>query len=138
MNTWITGVFLAVAVALALTGCGGKEQSDNNQQNGNDGPVIDANYDDYEEKLQRPLFEVAVSGSPSSTAEKLQLDSHTFVKVAIEKTSPEAILPVGYIILVEFETERALQAWVPIEQILDLAQEEAIAYIRSPVSPIRP
>jgi hypothetical protein len=136
MNNWITGIFLVAGVLLALTGCEQNQQTTNG--NGTDGPVIDANYEDYEEKLQRPLFDVAVSGSPNSTADKLQLESHSFVQVAIDKISPEAILPVGYLILVEFETERSIQAWVPIEQLLELANEEVIEYIRAPVRPLRP
>lgn len=104
------------------------------QPNQNQGSTM-PEWSAYEGKIQRPLFDLATSGDPDAFAEAQQLDATRMVHVVIQLASDADELPSGYDVVVEAEGTTGIQAWVPLDQLLDLAQESSISYIRPPQEP---
>ncbi len=92
-------------------------------------------WSDYEGKIQRPLFDLATAEDPGTYAAQHELDATRMARVVIQLADQADELPSGYAVVVEAEGMTGIQAWVPIDQLLDLAQESAIAYIRPPQEP---
>lgn len=92
-------------------------------------------WSDYEGKIQRPLFDLATAEDPDTLAEERDLDATRMVRVVIQLTSDADGLPSGYNVVVEAEGMTGIQAWVPLDQLLDLAQESSVSYIRPPQEP---
>ena len=90
---------------------------------------------DYEGKIQRPLFNLATSQEPDAVADEHQLETSRMVRVVIRLSDGASELPSGYTVVVEAEGAAGIQAWVPLDQLLDLAQEASIGYIRPPQEP---
>ena len=105
-----------------------------------DGPTTDQEapmpaWSDYEGKIQRPLFNLATAEDPSAYAAGHDMDATPMVRVVIQLSDDAEQPPSGYTVVVEAEGTTGIQAWVPIDQLLDLAQEPAIRYIRPPQAP---
>lgn len=105
-----------------------------------DGPQPDQEtpmpeWSDYEGKIQRPLFDLATADDPDAFATTEDLDAARMVRVVIQLADDAAELPSGYTVVVEAEGITGIQAWVPLDQLLDLAQESSVAYIRPPQEP---
>jgi hypothetical protein len=116
---------LILALIFTLGGCAPKEPEEERAM---------PKWEEYEDRLQRPLFELATSEDPAAYAEKRQLDYFKMVRVVIE-LAPEAELPEGFLILEESRMENRIQALVPLEELLELAKQPQIEYIRVPAKP---
>ena len=81
------------------------------------------------------MFDLATSDDPDGFADGHQLDIHRMVRVVIQLAPDADELPTGYDVVVETEGMTGIQAWVPLDQLLDLAQESAVGYIRPPQEP---
>ena len=125
---------LALALsASAVGGCGPREA----QQGGEEGEQVLPKWEEYahRDKIQQTLYELVASGDPKATAERLGLDAYLMVRVVLVLADPEAELPEGFTIYVERRIEGEVQALVPVEQLLKLAEHPQIKYIRAPVKP---
>jgi len=125
---------LLVASSLVLTGCTSQESQDET-------PVGDLpDWTTYENHIQRPLFDLATSSVDPDHAGQIELESFEMVQVEIQ-LDPERELPTGYLILEEGRAQLGetltVQAFVRVDQLLDLSQEPEILYLRAPTRPRR-
>lgn len=117
---------LGVAVTLGAAGCGPQGEPDQERQM--------AEWSEYEGKIQRTLFELTTSRDPASYAKEHDLDYYAMARVVIELAEGSS-LPQGYLIEVERQAERSVQALVPLDQLLELSKRPEVQYIRAPVKP---
>ncbi|MBI1729406.1 hypothetical protein HY229_01870 [Candidatus Acetothermia bacterium] len=135
MNTRSLLLALLGLLFWGLVGCGSNSKPTDTSTNNQNTSTATANWQDYQDKLQKPLFDVATSTTPAETASRLKIDEHEVIRVVIELKAGAA-LPVGYLVLVESRSENQIQAWVRIDQLLELSRQDAIQNIRIPAKPI--
>ena len=119
----------------AVVGCGSNPKPANTSTTDQGTSTTTANWQDYQDKLQKPLFDVATSETPAEVTARLKINGHYMVQVIIE-LKPGATLPAGYLVVTDQELDNSIQAWVPVEQLLDLSKQKEIQYIRIPAKPI--
>lgn len=136
----IVAVVIGVAIGLAVatfTDVGTLWQPDDaatDEPQTNQGTAM-PEWSDYEDKIQRPLFDLATAEDPNAFADAQDLEATRMARVVIRLADDADELPPGYTVIVEAEATTGIQAWVPLDQLLDLAQESAIGYIRPPQEP---
>lgn len=135
MNTRSALLALLGLLFWGLVGCGSNSKPTDTSTNNQNTSTTTANWQEYQDKLQKPLFDVATSATPSETASRLKIDEHEMVRVVIELKAG-ATLPVGFLVVVDTELENQVQAWVPIDQLLELSKRDEIQNIRIPAKPI--
>ena len=124
---------LFVAVGVLLTGCDSQQASNNDNTNNEPPPP----WSDYENQLQRALYDAATTGEARGAENPLVI--HEMIQVEIQMDTGSE-LPTGYLILEEARAPLAgltIQAYVRVDQLLELSQEESINYIRAPSRPRR-
>ncbi len=135
MSAARTGWWAVVSVVLVMTlaGCTPEEQPSDRPTEGREMP----DWAEYEEKLQRGLFDLATTEDPEALARKRGLELYPMVRVVLELEGPETELPEDFSILVETRVDGTVQALVPVDRLLELAKRPEIKYIRLPVRPRR-
>jgi hypothetical protein len=91
-------------------------------------------WSEYEEMIQRPLFEYATSEDPARVASTYGIDNHDVVLVVIELV-PNAALPEGFMIFEDARVRNTVQAWVRADQLLELCHQSEILYMRNVTRP---
>jgi len=94
-------------------------------------------WEDYQDKLQRTLFELATAEDPQAYAKQHDMGGFPLVRVVIE-LEPGASLPEGFTLQVESRFDDQVQVLVPLKELLDLSQQPQVRYIRAPVKPRKP
>jgi len=122
---WMIAWLIFFALIFPLAGCGPREAEEQEAM---------PKWEEYQDKLQRPLFELVTSKDPIAYADKHELDYFEMVRVVIELAAG-AELPEGFLILVESRAGDSVQALVRLEDLLELAKQPQIEYIRAPVKP---
>lgn len=92
-------------------------------------------WSDYEGQIQRPLFDLATAEDPGSYAATQELEARRMTRVVIQLAEDTDGLPSGYTVVKETEGTTGIQAWVPIDELLEFARESAVAYVRAPQEP---
>lgn len=92
-------------------------------------------WSDYEGQIQRPLFDLATAEDAGSYAAAQDLQARRMTRVVIQLADDADGLPSGYTIVRETEGSTGIQAWVPIDELLELAKASAVAYVRAPQEP---
>ena len=127
-------------LALGLAGCTSPEAA-----NGSSSEPEAPDWETYRDHIQQPLFNLAVDhASSSDDAERetgVEITTHRMVQVEIQMADPTAELPTGFLVLEEGRAELGesliVQAYVRVDQLLDLSLEPEIGYIRTPTQPRR-
>lgn len=122
---------LSLGLALGLAGCAGKKAKEAARPTG----ATTAKWEDYKEKIQRRLFELALAESPEEYAKAQGLEAFWVVRVVLVLASPDAKIPEGFRVAVEERFGKEVQALVAVEDLLELARRPEIEYIRAPVKP---
>lgn len=120
--------FLLVGLFLTMLGCGPQKQEETSQ------PQDLPKWDDYKDKVQQALFDLVAAKEPAKQAQQRELDYVPMVRVVLV-LAPAATLPEGFLILEESRYESEVQAFVPLNQLLELSKRPEIQYIRAPVKP---
>ena len=126
---------LSLGLALGLAGCAGKKAEEEAARPTRPTSATTANWEDYEDKIQRQLFELAVAPSPGEAAKAQGLEAFWAVRVVLVLASPDTKMPEGFRVVVEERFGEEVQAWVAVDDLLELAQRPEVAYIRAPVKP---
>jgi len=92
-------------------------------------------WSDYEGQIQRLLFDLATAEDTGSHAATQDLEVRRMTRVVIQLADDAEGLPSGYTVVTEAEGTTGIQAWVPIDELLELAQASAVAYLRAPQEP---
>jgi len=124
------GFLLLGLLLITASGCGSpKKYEMGNQQES-------PKWDDYKDKVQQSLFELATAKEPAKQAQQRDLD-YLQLKVVrvILVLAPGASLPEGFMILPEARYENEVQALVSVDELLELSKQPEIQYIRAPVKP---
>ncbi len=129
----LVGIVLLALSLSAVGGCGSREAQQGGEERGPGLPK----WEEYahRDKIQQMLYELVAARDPQAAAERLGFDSYLMVRVVLVLADPEAELPEGFTIYVERRVEDEVQALVPVEQLLKLAEHPQIKYIRAPVKP---
>ena len=125
---------LIVGLALFVAGCSTQEPQDET-------PVGDLpDWETYQDRIQRPLFDLATDNVNPDRSSQIEVESVEMVQVEIQ-LNPAQELPTGYLILEEGRAELGesltVQAYVRVDQLLELSQEPQILFIRAPIRPRR-
>jgi hypothetical protein len=114
---------LLLLLLLALVGC-----SPGGERPGEEGKAPPPKQEDYP-KLESRLFQLATAEDPIEFAKRQGLDYAVVVRVLVELESPDSSVPDG--ICVENRFEEEVEALVPLERLLTLAQEPQVKVIRT-------
>ncbi len=126
MSRNLLGLLFIGLLLFAFTGCTAKQEGGEQ--------AVSPKWEDYQGKVQQTLFELVTAKDPGKYAEQRQLEYATMVRVVIE-LAPDAALPEGFLVLEESRYENEIQAWVPLDKLLELSQQPQIQYIRAPRKP---
>ncbi len=88
------------------------------------------------EKLESVLYQLTQAQNPDEFAEKhgIYLENGK-VRVVIELKNETATIPGGYGIIEESRHENLVQALVPMDKLITLAEDLGIVYLRTPLKP---
>jgi len=123
---------LSLGLALGLAGCAGKKAE---KEAARPTTATTAKWEEYEGKIQKRLFELALASSPGEYAKAQGLEAFWVVRVVLVLASPDAEIPEGFRVAVEERFGKEVQALVAVEDLLKLAKRPEIEYIRAPVKP---
>lgn len=126
-SRWPVLALFGLAAILLIAGCGPRGGPGEQEPR--------PEYSQYEKRIERPLFDLTVAEDPKTVADEHDLDYYPMVRVVIE-LAPEAPLPEGYLIVEETRSGNNVQALVRLDQLLELAEQPGIEYIRKPAKPI--
>lgn len=98
-------------------------------------PTEAPEWSDYQGQIQRPLFDLATAEDTDSYAATQELEVRRMTRVVIQLADDADGLPSGYTVVKETEGTTGIQAWVPVDELLELAQASAVAYLRAPQEP---
>lgn len=127
MTRTLIGLFAIGFFLFALTGCTAKQETEEQ--------AVRPKWEDYQDKVQQTLFELATAKDHSKYAKQHpELEYAAMVRVVI-RLKPDATLPEGFVILEESRYENEIQAWIPLEKLLELSQQPQIEYISVPRKP---
>lgn len=128
MNWRLVGLLFVGLLLFTITGCGPQKQEETSS------PKELPKWDDYKDKVQQAVFELVTAKEPVKQAQQRELDYVPMVRVILV-LAPSVTLPEGFLILEESRYENEVQAFVPLNQLLELSQRPEIQYIRAPVKP---